>query len=496
MKQQLNIFGDSQGVEGGERKAGKAKAADDGISAPAKPKRRRKPREAKKAPMLLDACRQEGKGEELLEEGAGSRERRAGGGDSDLPGAAPRLQKDAPEVQEGPRIYTISEITGRIKGYLEGEFANVWISGEVTDFRNRTGRHYYFALKDQGSKIGAIIFGAEGMRLPFDLVDGLEVVVHGKLNVYAPNGRYSIIIDHIEPKGKGALQLAFEQLKKKLEAEGLFNPERKRPLPFLPRRIGVITSPTGAAIRDIVHVLTRRFPPVDILLYPVRVQGDGAAAEIAEAIGRVNSTGGLDLLIVGRGGGSIEDLWAFNEEVMARAIAASAIPVISAVGHEIDFTIADFVADMRAATPSAAAEIAVPVRTDLLDAIADRRRKLASALRQIVVVRGHEIARLVARMGDPRKRIPDLMQQVDSLRGRLVYAVGVGMERRLQELTRLAGNLNHLSPLGVLAKGYAVATTPDGKTVTSAKSLKIGEELLLRFHKGAAKAKVTKIIDE
>ncbi len=341
-----------------------------------------------------------------------------------------------------------------------------------------------------------MIFNAQGMRLSFDLADGLEVIVHGKLNVYAPYGKYSILIDRIEPKGKGALQLAFEQLKKKLEAEGLFASDRKKPIPFLPRRIGVVTSPTGAAVRDIVNVLHRRFPAVDILVHPARVQGEGASSDIAAAIEAMNGVAGIDLLIVGRGGGSIEDLWPFNEEIVARAIASSRIPVISAVGHEIDFTIADFVADLRAATPSAAAELAVPVEADLRVQIADRQRRLAHALSRLVSERGHILGRLSARLGDPGRRLPDLMLRVDELRGRLIFSLRVGMEKRAEFIRGLMGNLNHLSPLAVLAKGYAVATSSDGKAVMSAGDLRVGQRLSVKFHRGTANAKVTKIIDD
>ena len=481
MKQgQLDIFGQDSGS--GNRDSVTGASADD--HARAKPKRKRKPREAAKAPMIIDACRQNGDAGVLVSPARHPEESFAS------------AQDDTAAAQPGPRIYTISEITGEIRAHLEGGFSDLWVTGEVTDFRGQNGRHLYFSLKDAGSKLAAVIFNVAGRRLSFDLTDGLEVICHGKLNVYAPYGKYSILVDHIEPKGIGALQLAFEQLKKKLEAEGLFARERKRPLPFLPRRIGVVTSPTGAAIRDIVHVLTRRFPSIEILLHPARVQGEGAAAEIAEAIGRLNAIGDLDLLIVGRGGGSIEDLWPFNEEMVARAIAASRLPVISAVGHEIDYTIADFVADLRAATPSAAAELAVPVKTELAVQLADQRCRLARGLAQLVVAREQLLANLVARLGDPRKRFPDLMLRVDDLRRRLSYALQVGMERRGQQLAKLVSNLDHLSPLAVLAKGYAVATTADGKAVTRAKSLKIGEELGVRFHQGGVRAKVMKIIDE
>lgn len=436
--------------------------------------RPRKPREAKKAPMLVDAY--------MSGETRGTGETR-------------EASSAVAAVEKAPNILTVTELTDRIKSNIEPAFPDVWVTGEVTDFRNRTGRHYYFAIKDEKSKIRAIIFGAGEGRISFELKDGLEVICHGSLNVYGPQGSYSLIIDVIEPKGIGALQLAFEQLKKKLEVEGLFARERKRPLPYLPRRIGVVTSPTGAAIRDIVHVLTRRYPNIEILLYPVRVQGEGVAAEIAEAIAAMNARSDLDLLIVGRGGGSIEDLWAFNEEIVARAIAASKLPIISAVGHEIDFTIADFVADVRAATPSAAAEIAVPVRGDLVEAIADRRRRLALGLEQLIINRTSELAKLSGRLGDPRKRLPDLMLRVDGLKERLLFAIETSMDRRTQNLAKLMSNLNHISPLGVLAKGYAVVQGKDGKAIRNANNLKAGDDLQIRFQSGKAAATVTKIID-
>jgi exodeoxyribonuclease VII large subunit len=287
------------------------------------------------------------------------------------------------------------------------------------------------------------------------------------------------------------LQKAFEQLKKKLHDEGLFNPERKQPIPFLPKRIGVITSPTGAAIRDIVNVLTRRYPNVEVLLHPARVQGEGSAIEVADAIERMNDIGELDVLIVGRGGGSIEDLWAFNEEVVARAIAASKIPIISAVGHEIDFTIADFVADARAPTPSAAAEIAVPVVAELIDKLGRYQEQMKFALKQIIENRRQGISALVGRLGDPRRRLDDLALRVDGLRERVLFAVTTSMDTRASLLDRFTSNLAHLSPLGILAKGYSVVEGPDGHAVIDSKSLSKDDELKLRFHEGTAKARVT-----
>ncbi|MBI4125717.1 MAG: exodeoxyribonuclease VII large subunit [Deltaproteobacteria bacterium] len=369
-------------------------------------------------------------------------------------------------------MYSVSELTKDIRALLEGRFPEVWVSGEVTDFRgNRAGRHWYFSLKDESSKIRAIIFGAADRRFPFDLEDGLEVICRGKINVYPPTGQYSLIIDHVEPKGIGALQLAFEQLKKKLQAEGLFDREHKKSLPFLPKKIGVVTSPTGAAIRDILNILQRRFPSVDVLLVPALVQGEGAAQSIAEGIRLLNQREDIDVMIVGRGGGSMEDLWAFNEEVVARAIFDSRIPVISAVGHEIDFTIADFVADVRAPTPSAAAELAVPNVQDLLT----------------------RVGRLKERLKDPRLRFPDWLLRVDELQNRLAYVWEVGWERRSQHLKKLLSNLDHLSPLHVLAKGYGVVQK-EGLAVPlkTNQGLKIGDLLRITFHQGQTLAKVTK----
>ncbi|MBI4211318.1 MAG: exodeoxyribonuclease VII large subunit [Deltaproteobacteria bacterium] len=399
------------------------------------------------------------------------------------------------EITPTPRILSITELTFQLRDVLEAGFSDVWIVGEVSNFRNRTSRHWYFSLKDQQSQISAVIFNAASLKLPFDLADGQEVICHGRLNVYPPRGNYSIIIDHIEPKGVGALQLAFEQLKKKLEAEGLFDKKYKKPLPFLPQKIGVVTSPTGAAVRDIINVLTRRFPGVGILVAPVKVQGEGAAEEIAQAITELNMCGDIDLLIVGRGGGSMEDLWEFNEEIVARAIFASRIPVISAVGHEIDFTIADFVADVRAPTPSAAAEIAVPVQEELKVAIHNYRRQLLLALRQAYVNRMSRVKELRGRMKDPRSRFPDFLLRIDSYRERLNNAVDVTLERKQNLFAKLLSNLNHLSPLHILAKGYSVVQRAGtNEVIRNATTLQAGDNVLLLFSEGSAEAKVIKAI--
>lgn len=396
-------------------------------------------------------------------------------------------QEDEKISAEKPHIVSVSEITEYIRESLEGQFLNVWISGEVTNFRSRTSRHWYFGLKDDKAQISTVIFNGASRRFPFELEDGLEVICHGKLSVYAPRGTYSLIVDHIEPKGKGALQLAFEQLKAKLEKEGLFRSEHKKALPFLPKKIAVVTSPTGAAVRDIIHVLTRRFAGLDILVVPAKVQGEGAGEEVANAIEKVNQLTDVDLLIVGRGGGSLEDLWAFNEESVARAIFASRIPVISAVGHEIDFTIADFVADVRAPTPSAAAEIAVPVKQELMQQVNDRLSRLKLSLKQAYTTRMMQLDQLRERLADPTKRFPELLIQLDHIRERMIQSLERKMERETNLLSKYASNLHHLSPLHILAKGYAVLQNKEGESIRSEKQVALGEELSVKLHKGEMK---------
>lgn len=483
MKEQLDIFAPAD--------AGKSSSA----AKPKKKQQREGPsrgRVVKKAPMLVDSFEADTSAPRVIARSPLTHIHSpiAGSGDE----AISEAHEDTDKSVE-PHIFTITEITSRIKNHLESEFIDVWVTGEVTDFRGRNGKHLYFSLKDESSQIRAIIFGAENRRLPFELEDGLKLICRGRLNVYGKSGTYSLIVDpeHCEPEGMGKLKLAFEQLKKKLEAEGLFRKERKRPIPFLPKRIGIITAPTGAAVRDLINVLTRRFPSIEILLHPVRVQGDGAAKEIADAIAQINQLQDIDVIIVGRGGGSMEDLWSFNEEIVARAIAASRIPIISAVGHEIDFTIADFVADLRAATPSAAAELAVPVRDDLLRTIAESRTRLTGGLRRLLENRWLILKRAEARLGDPRRRLPDLMLRVDGMRERILNAVKVSADKCTQQLAKLMSNLDHLSPLGVLAKGYAVVEGPSGQAVLSSKSLHVGNQVNIRFKQGSASAKIIRI---
>ncbi|MBW7943399.1 MAG: exodeoxyribonuclease VII large subunit, partial [Candidatus Kuenenia stuttgartiensis] len=283
-------------------------------------------------------------------------------------------------VRSQKRILTISGITGKIRNSLEQGFSHVWITGEVSNLKKPSSGHLYLTLKDEHAQIQAVIFKSVANWIKFDLKDGMEVLAFGSITVYEPRGQYQIIIENIEPKGFGALQQAFLKLKERLGKEGLFDPCYKKPLPLLPQKIAIVTSLTGAAIKDILNVINRRFAKMEILIYPVRVQGEGAAREIANAIDNLNTIAGIDVIIVGRGGGSLEDLWAFNEEVVARSIFTSKIPVISAVGHEIDVTISDLVADIRALTPTEAAELVVPCYDQLTDALEKIKARLIQSL--------------------------------------------------------------------------------------------------------------------
>ena len=325
------------------------------------------------------------------------------------------LNLGAESILPKKHIWSVSELTGRIRDLLEGEFPDIWVEGEVSNFRPAQSGHLYFTLKDSKAQIRCVCFRDQVRGLRFKPEDGLHVTVRGSISVYDLRGEYQIYVAHIEPVGLGALQLAFEQLKKRLEAEGLFDESRKKPLPVLPGRIGVITSPAGAAVRDIVRVLMRRFPNVQVQIFPVKVQGDGAAAEIVDALRYFNRLKSVDVLILARGGGSLEDLWAFNEEILARAIAASTLPLISGVGHETDFTIADFVADVRAATPSAAAEIVVRTRQEFERNIAEQQRHIVNRIHYLFLEWRHQVRDLEAHRAfrQVEIRIRRYRQQVD-----------------------------------------------------------------------------------
>ncbi|HMP76266.1 MAG TPA: exodeoxyribonuclease VII large subunit [Kiritimatiellia bacterium] len=407
---------------------------------------------------------------------------------------------DEPKNQAPQRkVYRVTELTRRIKAILEGEVGTVWVEGEVSNARTYPSGHIYFTLKDEGAQLSAVMFRGVAAASKTPVKDGAKLRVAGELSVYEQRGQYQLVVRRVEDAGQGELQRAFEELKAKLAAEGLFDAARKRPLPLLPRTIGIVTSSAGAVIRDILNVLGRRYPDRHVLLVPVRVQGAGAAAEIAAALDLLNALGGIDAIIVGRGGGSLEDLWAFNEEAVARAVARSGIPVISAVGHETDFTICDFVADLRAPTPSAAAELVIRPKADYEDLLATQRRRLAQALRaQLLLLRNrytraagsyvfrepeHLLARhreRVARCLDVAKRalesaLAERQQRLDEAHLRLGHATSLLTQRTRHRLERAAESLRVLSPHAVLARGYSVTLGPDGRPVLDSDSVATGE---------------------
>ncbi|MHB8844840.1 MAG: exodeoxyribonuclease VII large subunit [Nitrospirota bacterium] len=388
-------------------------------------------------------------------------------------------------------ILTVTQLTGQIKNLLEGTFPDVWVQGEISNLTVPQSGHVYFTLKDQQSQVKAVLFRSSQRHLKFTLQHGMQVICRGRVSVYEPRGEYQVIVEYVEPKGVGALQKAFEELKARLEKEGLFDRDRKKPLPLLPRRIGIVTSPTGAAIRDILRVIKRRHPKMEILIYPVPVQGADAAPSIVEALRYFNSEKNVDVVIVGRGGGSLEDLWAFNEEPVARAIFASHIPVISAVGHETDYTISDFVADLRAPTPSAAAEIVVESEAHLREGILTLQARLSSAMRQDLEQFRAAVRHAMRLLADPRKRLEQFSQRIDELYGRLGLGLRHHVRRDRALLTSLTGSLDHLNPLSILSRGYSVTRKmPDGMIVKNASDVGPGDMISTKLHKGEILSKV------
>jgi exodeoxyribonuclease VII large subunit len=344
------------------------------------------------------------------------------------------------------RIYTVSELTQDIKTLLEDAYPFVWIVGEISNLRVPVSGHLYFTLKDPGAQIHAVMFRGQNRHLRFQPEDGMAVIAMGRLNVYEPKGAYQIILEYLEPEGIGVLQLAFEQLKTKLAAEGLFEEKHKRPLPFLPQKIAVVTSPTGAVIRDMLNVLGRRFPNVAVEIAAVKVQGEGAAEEIAAAVELLNERGDADVVVLARGGGSLEDLLAFNSEIVARAVFSSHIPVISAVGHETDFTIADFVADVRAPTPSAAAELIVPVKEELLRHISGARAALESAMVQRLRLLTQRTTQLSQRLVHPGRRLADYRLGLDDRLGMMMRALTRQVAEKAGYLNAIQARLGRCSP--------------------------------------------------
>jgi exodeoxyribonuclease VII large subunit len=434
---------------------------------------------------------------------------------------------------------TVSELTGLLRTSIEEQFSDVWLEGELSNLRAPGSGHVYCTLKDKTSQIRAVLFRSSAVRLRFALQEGLQVIVRGRLTVYEPRGEYQIVLDTVEPKGVGALQLAFEQLKARLAAEGLFDQDRKKPIPAFPRTVGVITSLTGAAIRDILAVLRRRWPTLHILIAPVQVQGESAGRQIAGALTALNDLGTVDVIIVGRGGGSLEDLWSFNEEIVVRAIAASHAPVVSAVGHEIDVTLADFVADLRAPTPSAAAEAVVPVLAEIVERLRELKVRLGQVMLRYCAFERQRLDAGIRGVTDVRFRIQETTQRTDEMVGQLremvqelltawrervhgvqrdlsslnpIVAIKQGLATVPQLSKRLEGQmgvvlaqhrhrihatlvqLNTLSPLAILGRGYSILqTVPAGQILRRANDVEAGQELEAQLASGRLGCVVTRV---
>jgi exodeoxyribonuclease VII large subunit len=447
---------------------------------------------------------------------------------------------DAPKPAARRRVVTVSELTAAIRAAIESRFGDVWVEGEISNCRIWHTGHMYFTLKDDAAQIRAVMFRSASHYLRFKPEDGLHVIARGTLGVYDAKGEYQIVCEHMEPHGLGALQLAFDQLKRRLQAEGLFDTARKRPLPSLPRKIGLVTSLDGAALRDIIKVLRRRHPNAHVVIRPARVQGDGAAADLARALRAIAAVTGVDVIILGRGGGSAEDLQAFNEEILARAIAACPKPVISAVGHEVDFTIADFVADLRAPTPSAAAELVVAAKDDFCNRIGALKQRLDAAMRSDVqrrrnvlhllasrrglsgwpsgvATRGRRIAELTHRLRtagtavvsrrqqqyralrlalearDVRRRLAGIRGRLTAADGRLHAAALRNRDRADSRFRVLVGRLDNLSPLAVLARGYAVCWNEDRTAIIHrAAAVRPGDRVRVTLHEGELHCDVRK----
>lgn len=393
---------------------------------------------------------------------------------------------------DNPALVTVSRLAALLKEVVEENFVQVWVEGEISNWAQPASGHGYFTLKDDQAQLRAVMFRSQLRALSFRPENGMQVICRGRVSVYSQRGEVQLVVEGLDPRGLGALQLAYEQLKTRLASEGLFAAERKRPLPAFPRTIGVVTSATGAAIHDILNVLERRGSGLRVLLAPVRVQGEEAGAEIVAALGALNRQGEADVLIVGRGGGSLEDLWAFNQEPVARAIAASRIPVISAVGHEIDVTIADFVADLRAPTPSAAAELVVKSRLELENHLDQLRLRLAAQMRGRLALLRERTSGLQRRLRSPRELLRRLQQRQGEGLRRLQRAMEGHLQQVRARLANAAGRLDSLSPLQTLARGYAIVWRQgEAQPLRDATGLQPGDELRLRLARGSLRARVT-----
>lgn len=459
-------------------------------------------------------------------------------------GLPPEQKELQPEKKEPDhRIYTVSELNTESRLLLESVYLSVWVEGEISNFTHPGSGHFYFCLKDERSQIKAVMWKTSHRFMRWRPKDGMKVIVRGRITLYEPNGQYQIDVAQMTPHGKGELYAAFEQLKEKLQKEGLFDPKRKRPMPMLPKKIGIITSPTGAVIRDILNILGRRYINLHVLIFPAKVQGEDAGPTIIEGLRVLNRFHDIEVLIVARGGGSLEDLWPFNEEAVARAIVSSRIPVISAVGHETDTTIADFVADLRAPTPSAAAELVIGKKSEFVDKLANCSSKMLSSIRTRSLSLRQKLQLLAqnrALIGLPQK-IHSFQQKVDDLESRLL--LGLRKDHQIQnrkffqtqqklnadqlrhlievkrsrvtqligkmktsvatrasagqrDLARFAGKLDSLSPLAVLERGYSIASTLEGSILKESAQAVTGQQIRVRLHRGKLKCEVREVEDE
>lgn len=395
-------------------------------------------------------------------------------------------------------VLSVSQLNRYIKMNFDADenLANIFISGEISNFTNhyRTG-HLYFTLKDDSTAVRAVMFNSSAKRLKFMPEDGMKVIARGRVSVYEASGQYQLYVDDMQPDGVGALNLAYEQLKEKLQKEGLFSEHHKKPLPPYPEKVGVITSPTGAAVRDIINVLSRRFPYAEIVFCPVLVQGDGAHLQLTDAVNLFNSERAADVIIIGRGGGSIEDLWEFNDEGLARAVYNSEIPVISAVGHETDFTICDFVADMRAPTPSAAAELAVPDANELQYALSTLKNRMFLNVSSGIADRRSRLEYLTSKgaLKSPDEMLSNRSQRLDTAFSKMLSSYENRIGGKKVEFISAATALSKLDPMSVLMRGFAFVSDKNGKNVYSSQSLAKGDKINVRFHDGSAVCEVKEI---
>jgi exodeoxyribonuclease VII large subunit len=393
------------------------------------------------------------------------------------------------------RPFRVSELAAGLRELLEEEVGRVFVVGEISNLRRAASGHCYFTLKDDQAQLRAALFRSAAVRLPFDPEDGLEVLVEAEVTLYAARGDLQLVVRHMEPRGQGALQLAFEQLRARLEAEGLFDPAKKRPLPAWPRRVGVVTSPSGAALHDVIEVSGRRMPGIPLLLAPARVQGDGAEDELAAALASLGRVADVDVILLVRGGGSLEDLRPFNTERLARAIVASRLPVVSGVGHEVDVTIADLAADARAPTPSAAALLALPDRAEWQGRVHALRRHLVGATRARTARAGRRLAQLAGalRAHAPAARLAARRARLDTLARALEREGAHALALRREKLAAAAAHLDALSPLAVLGRGYAIARAADGRVLRRAREVAPGDTVTVRLHEGEIDGRVTAV---